>query len=225
MSNEVLLDDDRVNRVGIDEGILCAGKNIAQIELILNSARESDRTLLLTRLAPNVFGELSAQWQQLLDYDSVSRTGIFGEIASVSDAPKIAIVSAGTSDVPVAREAMRTLFYHQVNSTEIHDVGGAGLWRLQQRVPELSRYPVIIVVAGMDAALPTVLGGLVSGLLIGVPSSTGYGVSRNGESALTSMLVSCAPGVAVTNIDNGFGAACIALRALRAAVLMEAVND
>ena len=172
MSNEVLLDDDRVNRVGIDEGILCAGKNIAQIELILNSARESDRTLLLTRLAPNVFGELSAQWQQLLDYDSVSRTGIFGEIATVSDAPKIAIVSAGTSDVPVAREAMRTLFYHQVNSTEIHDVGVAGLWRLQQRVPELSRYPVIIVVAGMDAALPTVLGGLVSGLLIGVPSST-----------------------------------------------------
>lgn len=225
MSNEVLLDDDRVNRVGIDEGILCAGKNIAQIELILNSARESDRTLLLTRLAPNVFGELSAQWQQLLDYDSVSRTGIFGEIATVSDAPKIAIVSAGTSDVPVAREAMRTLFYHHVNSTEIHDVGVAGLWRLQQRVPELSRYPVIIVVAGMDAALPTVLGGLVSGLLIGVPSSTGYGVSRNGESALTSMLVSCAPGVAVTNIDNGFGAACIALRALRAAVLMEAVND
>ena len=225
MSNEVLLDDDRVNRVGIDEGILCAGKNIAQIELILNSARESDRTLLLTRLAPNVFGELSAQWQQLLDYDSVSRTGIFGEIATVSDAPKIAIVSAGTSDVPVAREAMRTLFYHQVNSTEIHDVGVAGLWRLQQRVPELSRCPVIIVVAGMDAALPTVLGGLVSGLLIGVPSSTGYGVSRNGESALTSMLVSCAPGVAVTNIDNGFGAACIALRALRAAVLMEAVND
>ena len=225
MSNEVLLDDDRVNRVGIDEGILCAGKNIAQIELILNSARESDRTLLLTRLAPNVFGELSAQWQQLLDYDPVSRTGIFGEIASVSDAPKIAIVSAGTSDVPVAREAMRTLFYHQVNSTEIHDVGVAGLWRLQQRVPELSRYPVIIVVAGMDAALPTVLGGLVSGLLIGVPSSTGYGVSRNGESALTSMLVSCAPGVAVPNIDNGFGAACIALRALRAAVLMEAVNE
>ena len=225
MSNEVVLDDARVNRVGIDEGILCAGKNIAQIELILNSARESDRTLLLTRLAPNVFGELSAQWQQLLDYDSVSRTGIFGEIAPVSDAPKIAIVSAGTSDVPVAREAMRTLFYHQVNSTEIHDVGVAGLWRLQQRVPELSRYPVIIVVAGMDAALPTVLGGLVSGLLIGVPSSTGYGVSRNGESALTSMLVSCAPGVAVTNIDNGFGAACIALRALRAAVLMEAVNN
>ena len=225
MSNEVLLDDDRVNRVGIDEGILCAGKNIAQIDLILNSARESDRTLLLTRLAPNVFGELSAQWQQLLDYDSVSRTGIFGEIATVSDAPKIAIVSAGTSDVPVAREAMRTLFSHQVNSTEIHDVGVAGLWRLQQRVPELSRYPGIIVVAGMDAALPTVLGGLVSGLLIGVPSSTGYGVSRNGESALTSMLVSCAPGVAVTNIDNGFGAACIALRALRAAVLMEAVND
>ena len=225
MSNEVVLDDDRVNRVGIDEGILCAGKNIAQIELILNSARESDRTLLLTRLAPNVFGELAAHWQQLLDYDSVSRTGIFGEIATVSDAPKIAIVSAGTSDVPVAREAMRTLFYHKVNCTEIHDVGVAGLWRLQQRVPELSRYPVIIVVAGMDAALPTVLGGLVSGLLIGVPSSTGYGVSRNGESALTSMLVSCAPGVAVTNIDNGFGAACIALRALRAAVLMEAVND
>ncbi|GIT25419.1 MAG: hypothetical protein CM1200mP41_14630 [Gammaproteobacteria bacterium] len=175
MSNEVLLDDDRVNRVGIDEGILCAGKNIAQIELILNSARESDRTLLLTRLAPNVFGELSAQWQQLLDYDSVSRTGIFGEIATVSDAPKIAIVSAGTSDVPVAREAMRTLFY-QTKLTPLRsmmlasrDFGDSNNVSRET----LSRYPVIIGGRGNGCGVPTVLGGLVSGLLIGVPSSTG----------------------------------------------------
>jgi NCAIR mutase (PurE)-related protein len=166
---------------------------------------------------PNHFDQLANNIQTLLDYDSVSRTAILGDIRTSFGDPKVAIVTAGTSDVPVAREATRTLLYHGVSSTEIHDVGVAGLWRLQRRVSELSDYPIIIAVAGMDAALPTVLGGLVPGLLIGVPSSTGYGVSRKGESALASMLVSCAPGIAVTNIDNGFGAACIALRGLRAA--------
>ena len=224
MSDEVVLDDDRINRVGIDEGILCEGKSVEQIETIITTAERVDRRLFLTRLTPNHFGQLANNIQTLLDYDSVSRTAIFGDIRTPFGDPKVAIVTAGTSDVPIAREATRTLLYHGVSSTEIHDVGVAGLWRLQRRVSELSDYPVIIAVAGMDAALPTVLGGLVPGLLIGVPSSTGYGVSRKGESALASMLVSCAPGIAVTNIDNGFGAACIALRGLRAAALVGAAS-
>ena len=224
MSDEVVLDDDRINRVGIDEGILCEGKSVEQIETIITTAERVNRRLFLTRLAPNHFGQLASNIQTLLDYDSVSRTAILGEIQTSFGDPKVAIVTAGTSDVPIAREATRTLLYHGVSSSEIHDVGVAGLWRLQRRVSELSDYPVIIAVAGMDAALPTVLGGLVSGLLIGVPSSTGYGVSRKGESALASMLVSCAPGIAVTNIDNGFGAACIALRGLRAAALVGAAS-
>ena len=220
MTDEVVLDDDRINRVGIEEGILCEGKSVEQIETIITTAQRSDRRLFLTRFTPNHFGQLANNIQTLLDYDSISRTAILGEIKTPFGDPKVAIVSAGTSDVPIAREAARTLFYHGVSSTEIHDVGVAGLWRLQRRVPELSDYPVIIAIAGMDAALPTVLGGLVPGLLIGVPSSTGYGMSRKGESALASMLVSCAPGIAVTNIDNGFGAACIALRGLHAAALV-----
>ena len=224
MNDEVVLDDDRINRVGIDEGVLCEGKSVEQIETIITTAQRVDRRLLLTRLTPNHFGQLANNIQTLLDYDSVSRTAILGEIRTPIGDSKVAIVSAGTSDVPIAREATRTLFYHGVSSTEIHDVGVAGLWRLQRRVSELSDYPIIIAVAGMDAALPTVLGGLVSGLLIGVPSSTGYGVSRKGESALASMLLSCAPGIAVTNIDNGFGAACIALRVLHAAALVGAAS-
>ena len=224
MMDEVVLDDDRINRVGIDEGILCEGKSVEQIETIITTAQRIDRRLFLTRLTPNHFGQLANNIQTLLDYDSVSRTAMLGEISTPFGDSKVAIVTAGTSDVPIAREATRTLLYHGVSSTEIHDVGVAGLWRLQRRVPELSDYPVIIAVAGMDAALPTVLGGLVPGLLIGVPSSTGYGMSRKGESALASMLVSCAPGIAVTNIDNGFGAACIALRGLRAAARVGMVS-
>ncbi len=97
---------------------------------------------------------------------------------------------------------------------EIHDVGVAGLWRITERLDELKTCKIIICVAGMDAALPTVLGGLVSSVLIAVPTSVGYGMAKNGETALRSLLVSCAPGITVTNIDNGYGAACAAIRIL-----------
>jgi NCAIR mutase (PurE)-related protein len=127
------------------------------------------------------------------------------------------VVGAGTSDMSVCREAVRALGYHGIKASEIYDVGVAGLWRLMERVPEIVRHPVVIAVAGMDAALVSVLGGLVPGLVIAVPTSVGYGMAKGGETALRAALVSCAPGVAVVNIDNGYGAACAALRALRAA--------
>jgi NCAIR mutase (PurE)-related protein len=125
------------------------------------------------------------------------------------------VLTAGTSDVPVAREAVRTLAYYGEACREFHDIGVAGLWRLTDRLHEIRSFPVLIVAAGMDAALASVVGGLVASVVIVVPTPTGYGVSANGEVALHSALVSCAPGVVVVNIENGYGAACAALRVLR----------
>jgi len=127
------------------------------------------------------------------------------------------VVAAGTSDASVAREAARTLTYYGESPAEITDVGVAGLWRLLERIEEIRTMKVVIAVAGMDAALPTVIGGLVAAPVIGVPTSVGYGASENGQTALKAMLASCSPGLTVTNIDNGYGAACAALRILRLA--------
>ena len=128
---------------------------------------------------------------------------------------RVAVVTAGTSDAGPAREAVRTLAFNGHATTLIMDIGVAGLWRLTERVDEIAAHPVVIAVAGMDAALPSVLGGLVGSLVIAVPTSTGYGAARGGETALASCLTSCAPGIVVCNIDNGYGAACAAMRMLR----------
>ena len=119
----------------------------------------------------------------------------------------------------MAKEVARTLQYYGHLATEISDVGVAGLWRLLDRLDDIKTAKVIVVVAGMDAALPTVLGGLVPQPIIGVPTSVGYGVAQGGTAALHAMLVSCSPGITVTNIDNGYGAACAALRILKAALI------
>jgi hypothetical protein len=121
---------------------------------------------------------------------------------------------AGTSDVPVGREAARTLLFDGQPYREFTDIGVSGLWRLLERIDELQQSPVVIAVAGMDAALITVLGGLVKSVVIGLPTSVGYGVAAGGTAALHAALASCAPGVPVMNIDNGYGAACAALRVL-----------
>lgn len=212
---EFVFDAARPSRIGFGEAIFCAGKSAAQIDAIVESRREA---LLLTRLAPDIFGRLAVR--RRLDYHEESRTAFSGEpaapaLASAAAAP-VAIVTAGTSDLPVAWEAARTLRFEGVGATMIADVGVAGLWRLLARREELARHAVIIVAAGMDAALPTVLGGLVPGAIIAVPTSVGYGVAAGGRAALDAMLASCAPGVAVVNIDNGYGAACAALRIVRA---------
>jgi NCAIR mutase (PurE)-related protein len=124
----------------------------------------------------------------------------------------VSIVSAGTADGSVAWEAARTLEYLGIAHTIYEDSGVAGLWRLASRLDEINASDVVIVVAGLDAALASVLGGLTPKPIFAVPTSVGYGVARNGETALSGMLVSCAPGVAVMNIDNGYGAACAAAR-------------
>lgn len=213
---EIQLDHDRGRRIGLAEAVLCQGKAPAQIDAILAEAVARGAPFLLTRLAPDQAERLDPGHRARLDYDPVSRTAWIGTPPAADGPARVAVVAAGTSDAPVAREAERTLRFNGEAPAMIVDVGVAGLWRLQARLPEIAALPVVIAVAGMDAALPTVLGGLVPAAVIGVPTSTGYGAARGGETALMAMLTSCAPGLAVVNIDNGYGAACAALRILRA---------
>lgn len=158
---------------------------------------------------------MPAVFRAALDYDPTSRTGWIGNPQLKSRRPSVAVLNAGTSDVSVSREAVRTLRYYGYPSLEISDVGVAGLWRLLDRIQEIHELPVVIVAAGMDAALPSVVAGLVPSVVIAVPTSVGYGVAEGGRTALHATLASCAPGLVVVNIDNGYGAGCAALRVLR----------
>ena len=216
MKQDIKLDLQRQERLGFDEAIFCAGKTASHLTHILDQAAESSLRLLLTRLSAEQLRELPEAHRTRIDHEPVSRTGYYGPPHDLSGPPRVAVIAAGTSDVYVSRETARTLRYYGQPNVEITDVGVAGLWRLLDRLEEIRRMPVVIAVAGMDAALPTVLGGLVASVIIGVPTSVGYGVATGGESALRAMLASCAPGLVVMNIDNGYGAACAALRILRA---------
>lgn len=214
------IDYQRTERLGFGETIFCAQKTVSQIDRILAEIAERGEPFLLTRLNEEKFAALDAAHHAAMDYDPDSQTAFFRFTPAAASAPLVAVVTAGTSDSGPAREAVRTLEFHNIAATAIYDVGVAGIWRLLERADEIKRHPVVIAVAGMDAALPSVLGGLVPGVLIAVPTSTGYGMARDGETALAACLVSCAPGVTVCNIDNGYGAACAAIRTLSAVRMM-----
>ncbi len=214
MSADITFDFQRRERIGLSEAVLCAGKSPAQIGEAIALARARGVGLLLTRLSGERLAELAPAERAALDYDPLSRTAILGGTRSPRGDPVVAIVTGGTSDLPVAREALRSLAFYGVPTREIADVGVAGLWRLLKHEEHLRRYAAVIVVAGMEGALFSVVGGLVGGVVIALPTSTGYGVARGGETALHAGLASCAPGVVVVNIDNGYGAACAALRVL-----------
>ena len=216
LHKDVMLDFARDARTGLEEAVLCSSKSIEHLSIILDQVQEKGRRMLLTRLLPEQFAALSQRHRAGIDYDSLSRTGFFGGAHALRTQTRIAVVAAGTSDVAVSREAARTLCFYGEPTAQISDVGVAGLWRLLERVEEIRKMKVVIAVAGMDAALPTVVAGLVSSVVIGVPTSVGYGVASGGETALRAMLASCSPGLTVTNIDNGYGAACAAIRILRA---------
>ncbi len=209
-------DWSRQARVGIGEAVFCAGKNVAQIEALVGLAEEKRASLLLTRLAPGKFAELADFARGRLDFDAVSQTAVLDNGLPVAVASGIGIVCAGTSDMAVATEAQRTLAFHGVAGPLIADVGVAGLWRLLDRIVEIAAWRVAIVVAGMEGALFGVVAGLVPGVVIAVPSSIGYGVAAGGAVALNAALASCAPGVVTVNIDNGYGAACAALKIIGA---------
>ena len=215
-SSEIKIDWNRSDRIGFAEAVFCLQKSAEQIQLILEEAGKNAVPLLLTRLSEEKLLALKSEIRLDMDYDAVSQTAFFKKTVSSPDQKmeEVAVVAAGTSDAGVAQEAMRTLEFNDFGAKAIFDVGVAGIWRLMDRIDEIGKHSVVIAVAGMDAALPTVLGGLIPGAIIALPTSTGYGASRNGETALSACLSSCAPGVVVCNIDNGYGAACAAIRIL-----------
>jgi NCAIR mutase (PurE)-related protein len=208
------LDLLRAERVGLDEALFCAGKTLGQVVRIGETVVAAGRSMLLTRLDPSRHAAFDEAVRALLDYDPVSRTAFLGTRRPAREAARVAVVCAGTSDLPASREAARTLEYYGEKASEFNDVGVAGLHRLLGRIAEIRAHEVVIAVAGMDAALVSVLGGLVKAPVIAVPTSVGYGAARGGETALAASLASCAAGVTVVNIDNGFGAACAAMRIL-----------
>ncbi len=205
---DVNLDYQRVLRRGFPEVIFCLSKSYAQIEKIVNALSRKKLPIILTRLKKEYFIKLKSKFNNL-QYNETARIA-YANISFKNKRRGIAVVCAGTSDVGVAEEASLTAELMGNSVERFYDVGVAGLHRLLNNIQNIRKARVIIVVAGMDAALPSVVSGLTSVPLIAVPTSVGYGASFKGLSALLSMLNSCSPGIGVVNIDNGFGAGYLA---------------
>ena len=205
------IDHHRAMRQGSAEVIYGAGKTPEQILAIASAMREKgENTILITRMAPQA-AELLAQ-SLPLQYHEQAQFGIVGQIPSPGGLGTIVVAAAGTSDLPVAEEAALTAEALGNTVTRLYDVGVAGLHRLLAHLDTLMQASVVIAVAGMEGALASVIGGLVSCPVVAVPTSVGYGAAFQGVAALLAMLNSCASGVGVVNIDNGFGAGFLAHR-------------
>lgn len=210
------LDTDRLRRTGDPEVVYGAGKTPAQVVDLLRHLHDAhpERAVLATRLGEDA---LAAVARDLPDaaLDRVAATAVLGPMPPAQG--RVAVVAAGTSDLPVAREASVTAAVYGTGVEEITDVGVSGLHRVLDERARLDAADCLVVVAGMEGALPSVVGGLTGVPLVAVPTSVGYGASFGGVAALLAMLNSCAPGVTVVNIDNGFGAGVFAARVARRA--------
>lgn len=207
------LDPERLTRQGFPEIVYCQSKTAAQIAENLKALAATNGCAFGTRLPAERAPEVLAALPEA-NYDALSRTISIGAMPAVTSR-FVALVSAGTSDLPVAAEAAATLAFLGHASQEFNDIGVAGIHRLHSRIDEIRGASVVIVVAGMEGALPSVVGGLVAAPVIAVPTSVGYGAAFEGLAALLGMLNSCASGLSVVNIDNGFGAAMAAHRILQ----------
>ncbi len=207
------LDHQRLSRQGIPEVIFCPGKTASQIAAIVHRMKAHHSLVLATKVdqetANNVLSVVSDG-----RYDEAARMMIFGAMPHPDDHLVVAVVTAGTADLPIAEEAALYLVANGITVERVYDVGVAGIHRLFPYIETLNRSLVVIVVAGMDGALPSVIGGLIRSPIIAVPTSIGYGASFQGLAALLTMLNSCAAGMTVVNIDNGFGAAVAAMRVI-----------
>ena len=209
------VDHHRSLRCGFPEVIFCPGKRPSDIAAIAAEIVAGGADLLATRATPADFDAVAesvpeAEWHERASCITVRRPRPESEPEPDAGEPGVAIVCAGTSDLPVAEEARVTVEMARVKASVFRDVGVAGLHRLIGHLPEMRDAAAIVVVAGMEGALPSVVGGLVDKPVIAVPTSVGYGASFDGVAALLGMLNSCASGVSVVNIDNGFGAGYIA---------------
>ena len=222
------VDTDRAERTGDPEVVYGAGKTAQQTVDLLATlhAAHPERAVLATRLPDDAAAAVAAAFPHAV-LDGTARTATLGPLPA--PVGRVCVVSAGTSDAPVAAEAAVTAAVYGTEVVRVDDVGVAGLHRVMAARERLDDADCLVVVAGMEGALPSVVGGLVGVPLVAVPTSVGYGASFGGLAALLAMLNSCAPGVAVVNIDNGFGAgvfaARVARRSARAAATATARGD
>jgi len=209
---EVRLDADRSRRKGFSEVIFCEGKSEKQLLDIAEKIKAQRLDTAFSRMAEDQFRTVVSVIEDFR-YDPLSRVGHTHFGAINKNGALIAVVSAGSTDVPTAEEAAQIIEFFGSTAERFYDVGVAGIHRLFDVLPDIRKADVVIVAAGMDGALPSVVSGLVSSLVIGLPTSVGYGIAEKGNTALRSMLCSCSPGLVVVNIDNGVGAALSALAA------------
>ncbi len=212
--DESIIDFQRRNRLGLIEAIWGEHKSIEQISEILKKFQLASETALVTRLTKEKGEKLLIEFPSAEFHESSGclTLGTFDKCISTEE--EVIILTGGTSDLGVALEAEIALNLHGIKTKLMIDIGVAGLHRLLERLDEIKLAKVVIACAGMEGALPTVLAGLISQPIIGLPVSVGYGISSGGKTALEGMLASCAPGLLVVNIDNGYGAAMAALRIL-----------
>ncbi len=203
------VDIHRGIRQGAPEVIYGAGKTAEQMLGIIEAMQQNgQQTILITRLSSEAAERISAVYD--MDYRQEARAGVIGKMPAPDGIGRIVVATGGTSDIPVAEEAALTAEVHGNEVVRLYDVGVAGLHRMLAHMDEIMSASVIIAIAGMEGALASVIGGLADCPVIAVPTSVGYGASFHGVSALLSMLNSCASGVSVVNIDNGFGAGYLA---------------
>jgi NCAIR mutase (PurE)-related protein len=202
------IDHHRHLRTGVPEVILSQGKSLEQVAEIAEAMLRAGSRVIITRVDGNRAAQLGRAFPAAAQYPTARIVAI--DAAPLDRVPGVAVLSAGTSDIPVAEEAAITAELMGNEVERYFDVGVAGLHRLLAVAPRLQKLRAAVVVAGMDGALPSVTAGLVSCPVVAVPTSTGYGAAFNGLAPLLTMLNSCAPGVSVVNIDNGFGAGVVA---------------
>jgi NCAIR mutase (PurE)-related protein len=210
------LDLDRERRTGVPEVVFAASKRPAEAVAIAQRLHAAHGRVLLTRVGRRTL-ELLRAWRGDLHHNARGRIAWLDDHPERERVGSVLVVSAGTGDLPVAEEAAETALFCGSAVRRLHDVGVAGLHRLLAHVEALRTAEVVVVVAGMEGALPGVVAGLTDRPVVAVPTSVGYGVARGGQAALRTMLATCSPGVAVVNIDNGFGAAVLAHRINRRA--------
>ncbi|MBN2612955.1 MAG: nickel pincer cofactor biosynthesis protein LarB [Bacteroidales bacterium] len=199
------IDNHRELRTGYPEVIFCAGKTVDQVKDIIQHMLSKGENILATRATEDMYNAVKTICSEA-EFHPLARTITIKRKKIKVPETSIAIVTAGTSDIPVAEEAAITAEVFGNKVLRVFDVGVAGIHRLYGKLPEIRNCRVIVVVAGMEGALPSIVGGLVDKPVIAVPTSIGYGANFHGLSALLGMLTSCASGVTVVNIDNGFGA-------------------
>lgn len=211
---QTMADTHREIRTGLPEVVFARHKNAMQITEALRALSDAHGYALATHVPAEMAEALCAQFAGAT-YDATSRLLAVGRMEAKKNLGTVVVICAGTSDLPVAEEAAQTLEFAGIPVQRVRDAGVAGLHRLLNKLPVLRKSAAIIAIAGMEGALPGVLAGLVSQPVIAVPTSVGYGASFGGVSALLTMLNSCSGGVGVVNIDNGFGAAMLAIRILQ----------